>query len=399
MMQMAGLSSGGKNGSASLWKCAAAVAACAALSGCFKGEPANSECDITSAWVHVDNPSSMFTSLSDTLVSVPSDRSAIEFIVKDGTDLTAMSPMFTITDGATMSPPSGSAHDFSTSAQVSYRVTSEDGAWHRDYTVTFRPEKRTATDTLCFDFEESALQGKYYTWTDPNPYCTWATGNAGFALARPSAKPGDYPSTPLEEGYDGAAIALTTRDTGPFGAMSNMRLAAGNMFLGEFDSTNALGGNALVTTHFGVRFDRKPIKLTGYYTYKPGAKYQDKSGNEVANRTDSATIYAVIYQNHDSTAADHTTAGKAIVLDGTNVQSSGHIVGMALMDSVPPTDVWTPFEVEFDYTADIDPLLLGNFGYNITVVFSSSKDGGLFQGAVGSRLCIDKVRLICEKPE
>lgn len=43
MMQMAGLSSGGKNGSASLWKCAAAVAACAALSGCFKGEPANSD--------------------------------------------------------------------------------------------------------------------------------------------------------------------------------------------------------------------------------------------------------------------------------------------------------------------------------------------------------------------
>ncbi len=379
--------------------------ACAVLTGCFKAEPANSECDITAAWVHLDNPSEAFFSLTDTLVGVQSDKSAIEFNVRSGLGLAAMSPMFTITDGARIEPASGSTHDFSNGRQVSYRVTSEDGAWHRDYTVAFRPENRVVGDTLCFDFEqyslkESSVKGSYcYVWEDPNPNCTWATGNAGFAMARSSAKPDEYPSVPMAEGYDGAAVALETRDTGMFGVMGGMRLAAGNLFLGVFDATNALGGNALVSTKFGVRFDRKPIKLTGYYRYRPGAKYQDKNGNEVAGRTDSADIYAVIYQNHDSIAADHTAAGNAVVLDGSNVLSSKYIVGVARMGTIASVDEWTPFEIAFDYTSELDFQLLNNYGYNITVVFSSSKDGGLFQGAVGSRLCIDKVRLISEKPE
>ncbi len=373
--------------------------ACALLTGCFKDEPANSECDVTTAWVHMDDPSKAFFSLTDTLVGVQSDKSAIEFNVREGTDLTAMSPLFTITGGAKIEPASGSAHDFSNGRQVNYRVTSEDGAWHRDYTVEFVPERRVVGDTLCFDFEQYSLSGKYYVWDDPNPYCTWATGNAGFAIARSSAKADEYPSVPMAEGYDGAAVALETRDTGPIAALGGMRLAAGNLYLGTFDPTNALGGNALVATKFGVRFDRKPLKLTGYYTYRPGAKYQDKAGEEVAGCTDSAAIYAVIYQNHDAIAADHTPAGNAIVLDGSNVQSSEHIIGMARMGKIAPADDWTPFEIAFGYTSEIDFQLLRNYGYSITIVFSSSKDGDLFQGAVGSKLCIDKVRLICEKPE
>ena len=368
------------------------AAVCALLTGCFKDEPANSECDIMAAWVHVDNPSAAFFSLTDTLVGVQSDKNAIEFNVREGTDLTAMAPLFIITDGAKIEPASGSTHDFSNGRQVNYRVTSEDGAWHRDYTVAFKPEKRVVGDTVCFDFEQYSLDGKCYVWSDPNPYCTWATGNAGFAIARSSAKSDEYPSVPMAEGYDGAAVALETRDTGLFGVMGGMRLAAGNLFLGTFDATNALSGNALVATKFGVRFDRKPIKLTGYYTYRPGAKYQDKDGNEVLELTDSAAIYAVMFRNHDS-------EGNAIVLDGSNIQSSEHIVGMARMSKIAPVDEWTPFEIAFDYTSEIDFQLLRNYGYNITVVFSSSKDGDLFQGAIGSKLCIDKVRLICEKPE
>lgn len=365
---------------------------CTLLTGCFKDEPANSECDITAAWVHVDDPSQAFFSLSDTLVSVQSDKSRIEFNVKKGTDLTAMSPLFAITDGATIVPASGSTHDFSEGRQVNYRVTSEDGAWHRDYTVEFVPERRFDGNVICFDFEQYSLDGKCYVWSDPNPYCTWATGNAGFAIARSGAEPDEYPSVPMANGHDGAAVALETRDTGNIGAMGNMRLAAGNLFLGTFDVTNAITGNALVSTKFGVRFDRKPLKLMGYYTYQPGAKYQDENGNEVVDVKDSAAIYAVMYRNHD-------TEGNEIVLDGSNIQSSNHIVGKARMGKIEPTSEWTPFEIEFNYTSEIDPQLLHNYGYNLTIVFSSSKDGDLFKGAIGSKLCIDTVRLICETKE
>ena len=37
------------------------------------------------------------------------------------------------------------------------------------------------------------------------------------------------------------------------------------------------------------------------------------------------------------------------------------------------------------------------YGYNLTVCFSSSIDGAAFEGAIGSTLLIDKVRIYCEE--
>ena len=69
------------------------------------------------------------------------------------------------------------------------------------------------------------------------------------------------------------------------------------------------------------------------------------------------------------------------------------------VNPVQPASDWTPFEIEFNYFKEIDPTVLENRGYSLTIVFSSSIDGATFQGAVGSELCVDKVRLICTKEE
>ena len=74
---------------------------------------------------------------------------------------------------------------------------------------------------------------------------------------------------------------------------------------------------------------------------------------------------------------------------------------MAIADLGPVkrTQGWQQFEIEFNYTEEIDPELLKNQGYNLAVVFSSSSEGDLFMGAVGSELLVDKVRVICTKTE
>jgi hypothetical protein len=95
-----------------------------------------------------------------------------------------------------------------------------------------------------------------------------------------SALPMDYPTTPLAEGYDGAAVCLPTRDTGPFGRMANKRLAAGNMFLGTFDIKIAMSDH-LHATRFGLPFTSKPDRFTGYYTFEPGPTVQDFYGNPI----------------------------------------------------------------------------------------------------------------------
>ena len=367
-----------------------------ALSSCFKDEAPNAECDIIEASLHVDNPTDIFYNPTDTLVRVLYTDDNISFSVRRKADLTALAPTFRITDGATISPASGSVHDFS-KGPVIYTVTSEDKEWSRSYKVSFIPVIRTSKDTLSFNFEDYHLDSKdkYYIWCeeheDGNMYDDWATGNAGYGLTNGSAGPEAYPSTVLDEGYEGKGVKLVTCSTGPFGQMVKLPLAAGNLFLGTFDMSIALKTPRLATG-FGLPFDKKPKTFTGYYKYKPGENFQNKDESIVEGKVDEASVYAILYRNHDED-------GNPVVLNGDNVQTSPLIVAKAIAANIVPTDKWTQFTVDFSYLKDFDLDLLENRGYNLAVVFSSSADGAFFQGAIGSTLCIDNVKIICETVE
>ena len=367
-----------------------------ALSSCFKDEAPNAECDIIEASLHVNNPTDIFYNPTDTLVRVLYTDDNISFSVRRKADLTSLAPTFRITDGATISPASGSVHDFS-KGPVIYTVTSEDKEWSRSYKVSFIPVIRTSKDTLSFNFEDYHLDSKdkYYIWCekheDGNMYDDWATGNAGYGLTNGSAGPEAYPSTVLDEGYEGKGVKLVTCSTGPFGQMVKLPLAAGNLFLGTFDMSIALKTPRLATG-FGLPFDKKPKTFTGYYKYTPGEKFQNKDESIVEGKVDEASVYAILYRNHDED-------GNPVVLNGDNVQTSPLIVAKAIAANIVPTDKWTQFTVDFSYLEDFDLDLLENRGYNLAVVFSSSADGAFFQGAIGSTLCIDNVKIICETVE
>ena len=100
----------------------------------------------------------------------------------------------------------------------------------------------------------------------------------------------------------------------------------------------------------------------------------------------------MFYRNHDA-------AGNEVVLYGDNVLTSEQIVAIAELDYVEPTTQWKAWNVKFEYLEDVDEELLANRGYSLAIVFSSSSAGGSFTGAIGSRLCVDKVRLICTTQE
>jgi hypothetical protein len=364
---------------------------------CFGDEPDGCEADIEVVTLHVSSPEDFFFQATDSMQVVFSTDSVVTFAVRGGADVSALSPVLTLSPGATVEPASGSTHDFS-QGPVIYTVTSEDGKWQRRYRVNVVPTMVTVTDTLRFDFEhyelETATQ-RYYMWHNTLPDGSlgndWATANAGYRISMSTAAPMDYPTTPLAQGYDGAAVCLMTRDTGPFGHMANKRLAAGNMFLGTFDIRIAMSDH-LHATRFGIPFTDRPDRFTGYYTFEPGPTVQDFYGNPIVGRTDSADVYAVFYRNHDA-------AGNEVVLYGDNVLSNDLIVAVAELDYVAPTSQWTAWDVKFEYREEVDEQLLANRGYSLAIVFSSSSAGGDFIGAIGSRLCVDKVRLICRHEE
>lgn len=380
------------------------VAVCSLLVSCFKEEPLNAECDILEVRIADNQLQEMFFNETERQIEVLSGDSIINFKVRRKADLNAIAPLFKITEGATIQPANGSTHDFS-KGSVTYTVTSEDKQWSRRYKVSFIPTSQTVKDTIHFDFEHFRIEPtdkKFYLWYDfdENGKETdyWATGNIAFSIAAGDKSADEYPSVPVSEGgHHGAYVRLTTRSTGALGAMFGKPIAAGNIFFGKFDA-----GQSLVdpnkATQFGIPFDKKPIKFTGWYKYQPGKNFQNQQQKILKDRTDQAAIYAVLYRN---TVAEGEGEGKSkkIVLDGNNILTSEHIVAIAQMENIKTTSEWTPFDISFQYHQPIDENIVENRGYNLAIVFSSSRDGAKFEGAIGSELCIDDIRIICTSEE
>ncbi len=363
------------------------------LASCIKDEPKNGECDILDAWVEGEGIEPYFYNTSDMRISnIPSGEQKIIFNVRSVSSLPRMAMKFNITQGATIEPANGSLQDFS-DGPVIYTVTSEDGQWKRYYIVNFV----NSTTQTKFDFENYRIDekdNKYYMWYEmgadsvPNDKI-WATGNPGFYFAKSNAASGDYPTIPDASGYEGSCARLVTRDTGSWGLLFSKPIAAGNLYFGEFDSNYALT-KTLWTTKMGIPFVEEPVKITGYYKYQAGAQFTDKNGNVIAGRVDEPAIYSVLYRNQDA-------SGESIILHGDDVKTSPYIASIAEVESLPQTDEWKPFEMTFTSRAAIDMEKLANRGYNLALVFSSSKTGDTFEGAVGSTLCIDKVEIHIKK--
>lgn len=366
---------------------------------CIKDEPLNSECDIEICKVHHNAADTVFYLVSDTLQKVTSTDSVIIYSIRPEVrpeDLSQIRVTLALTPGATVTPANGSVQDFS-KGDVTYTVVSEDKAWSRTYKVRFIP---MSILNPIFDFETVELEQpkeRFYHWfaygRGQVRQDLWATGNSGFALSRSSAKPDEYPSVAIDHGVSGKAVKLETCSTGAFGAMVNMRIAAGNLFLGSFDTQNALK-DAMKATHFGVPVNQKPVRFTGYYKFQPGEKFQDRYGIEVPGRVDVPDAYAVLYKNTDEN-------GQPVTLYGDDVLTHKNIVAIARVPEFKTTGVadscaWEHFDLAFDYKVELDPALLRNFGYNLAVVFTSSIEGATFCGAVGSTLLVDESSIIYE---
>ena len=242
------------------------------------------------------------------------------------------------------------------------------------------------------NYETIELNGNYYhefyeVDQSGTHHHVWASGNPGAILIKYNSKAEEQPTYSTPNGYAGRGVCLNTQDAGQLGQIFGKPIAAGNLFIGRFILENVLL-DALKATEFGRPIDRVPVRVTGYYKYKPGPVFTDKDMKEYADRTDEASIYAVFYRNKDS-------EGKDVYLYGDDVLSSPYIVKKAVVAALPPTNEWTRFEMFFEGNEPDDDILDAQ-GYSLTLVFSSSKEGASFEGAVGSELYIDEVEMSFE---
>ena len=185
----------------------------------------------------------------------------------------------------------------------------------------------------------------------------WATGNDGVVTLKNSN------SIPVEDGRDGYSVQLSTI------SITMVGYAAGNLFIGEYN-TNM--GDPASSVKFGRAYSgARPVKLSGWYKYTPGATMRE-GGKIPADRTltsDECEIYVKLW------------SGETLIGEGSFVNNKN-------------VSVYTQFECPINY---VDKTKRPD---KITIVATSSRYGGEFEGmsvvgqlAEGSTLWVDDFEL------
>lgn len=345
-----------------------------ALSGCIKDEMPNIEVDITD--VVSDNGE---------ILTVAYNSPVIDVFTVPGTDFSKLPLRFVVSEGATITPDPASVSDYSQPRK--YLVTSEDGNWSMTYTVNVRQ----CNLPVSFGFEnwrqpERMRYRIAYETSDglgnDGDLHIWACGNEAYNFL--TTKDDDYtvfPTLPTTECVSGQyAAKLVTRLTGQI----DKPIAAGNLFIGNFDASKR---DPKESTQFGFPFMRVPVAFKGYFKYRSGG------ATLASGQPDRCKIHAIFYKTDETTRH----------IDGNTVKTSVNIVARAELPAEMSADTegdgFVAFNVPFTYVEQVDPQRLAAGGYSLAVIFSSSLNGDVYDGAPGSTLIVDDVEIEYETNE
>ncbi len=373
----------------------AAMTSLTVMTSCIKDEEPNKECDIVEAWVD-ETYNSLFYDVKENKEIVSSTQQTIEFEVRSLLSLpNDIAVQFKLTPGATINPANGSKQDF-TQGPVTYTVTSEDGQWTKQYKVTFI-ESNMPTSTLSFENARTITKGsnsyhEFYELDNDNTLNCWASGNEGAIMVKNNSKPEGQPTYQAEAGYKGKCVCMNTQSAGDLGALFGKPIAAGNLFMGKFIVDEVF--TPLKTTRFGITYTREPIRIKGYYKYQPGKEFTNAKQKVLNDRVDEADIYAVFYYNKNEKGESYYLYGDDV--SDEKLKANPLVFKTARVKSLPATNEWKPFEMFFE-GKDINEEDLTKGNYSLALVFSSSKNGAAFEGAIGSTLYVDEVDIIFDK--
>ena len=304
-------------------------------------------------------------------------NAAITFRVEEGSSVTALVPTIEVSAGATVTPGSGTSVSFA-NGSATFTVVAEDGTT-KVYTASCE-----MGSLVVYDFETWGAGTMYDDVLNPEG---WATCNDAVALIKNMGSlggityTGEYPVRQTSDVHSGnTAALLESVDTtgGEIFGQTIPKVTAGSMFLGEFNAFAAIS-DPMATTQFGIIYDKKPVKVSGYYKYTPGTDFYNAAGELQADKKDACAMSAVLYEveNEEET------------LDGSNIYTSDKIVASAMFTTGETVAEYTPFELNLEYVKAYDASKM----YKFAVIFSASADGAAYNAAVGSTLCIDDVMI------
>ena len=355
------------------------------FSSCIKEEGAFREADI----VKFDLPSDVM--LMPTIMVTVYDTTGMKEAF--------ITPEIEVSPGAIVSPKSGEAVQLKDYA-ATYIVTAEDGD-KKEYNVTILPDRPQKYNFESWYTVDKNNDGKlvYDMLSDP----LWCNANEGVALVYY-----DYRSFPTlktkdsKSGEYGMLLETVEGKRNKILYLLDIPLYAGSAFRGVFVAKDAMK-NPLASAKFGqihAKSAGKPVRFTGWYKYKSGDQYQtfdvskayDDRVEYLPGVKDELDIYAVLFK------VPKGNAGKDIYLTAQDVQTSDRIIASAIVQDRSEKADWTRFDIPFVYKEG-ESMDYSQYDYKLAIVFSSSKRGAFYEGAIGSALYIDEVEVVTEPIE
>lgn len=243
-------------------------------------------------------------------------------------------------------------------------------------TESFTTDDTPTVPNLNFDeaYYESSVW--YFNGSGGNSY--WATGNLG---VRAAGKESSTTSVSGDEAVSGSAVKMVT-----YNGVLLVSVAAGNLFTGTYETVmSSSPSEALKSAVMGREFEGRPTSLSGWYKYSPEVigegSYWQKAATEFGyNFADSVgmkdwcQIYVVLEKWPD---------------DAT-VRPDESLIERVAYASLQTNELVAEYEY---FTLPLEYYDLYTEPNHISIVATSSLNGGYFCGAASSTLYVDEFSL------
>lgn len=252
----------------------------------------------------------------------------------------------------------------------------------------FTTEEARQMPNSGFETFSNAESDKYYSFYDPsspvaeNQTKWWCSGNRGsttvgasYSITNPDAndkKEGDY-SVRMESQY------------------VIVKFAAGNIFVGEFDSLVGTSGGKV---NFGRPFTLRPRKLSLWLKYETGPidRFNGAPDNDPVKKgdMDRCQVFVALgdwdYRDYGGTPSSPVQVNTTDKKTFFNPNSE-NIIGYGSYVSDKSTDGWIKVEIPIQYNS------VSKKPTHIIVSCASSMLGDYFTGSTSSKLWVDDVKL------
>ena len=201
----------------------------------------------------------------------------------------------------------------------------------------------------------------------------WDTGNKG---ATTIGESNSTPTTDTSSGTgQGARLETVFAGLGVIG-----KLAAGNIFVGEYVRTDGTNG----VLNFGREFKQRPTKMRGYLKYNCATiSNSNDEYKHLIGQPDTCSVYIALVDSPQPIEI-RTNPKNRQLFD----KNAPYVVAYGQFQSGETIPDYIPSEITLDYNStDRVPTY-------ILIVASASKYGDFFTGGVGSVLCIDDLELL-----